>query len=93
MGYVYLIHFKTRISPKHTCQHYLGYTKDSIKRRLEEHKAGKGARLTQVAVERGIDFEVVRAWKGSRALERKLKNRKNSRELCPVCRGAKSCSL
>lgn len=82
---VYLIHFDKPISPKHTCQHYIGYTR-SLKKRFEEHKAGSGARLTQVANERGIDYKIVRTWpKGTRKMERKLKNQKNGPRLCPIC--------
>lgn len=84
---VYLLHFSRPISDKHTCQHYLGYTR-SLRKRITEHKAGLGARLTQVALERGIEFEVVRIWTGgTRQLERQLKNQKNAPRLCPVCRG------
>jgi predicted GIY-YIG superfamily endonuclease len=81
---VYLLHFDRPISDAHTCQHYLGWAK-SLKKRITEHKAGTGARLTAVALERGISFEVVRTWPGGRALERQLKNRKNGHKLCPLC--------
>jgi hypothetical protein len=37
-------------------------------------------------VARGIGFQIVRTWPGSRSFERKLKNRKNARKLCPICR-------
>lgn len=33
----------------------------------------------------GINYEVVRTWSGNRKLERKLKNRKKSSILCPIC--------
>jgi len=56
---VYLLHFSAPISPAHTCQHYLGYAED-VDRRIAEHRAGTGARLTEVAKQRGITFEVVR---------------------------------
>lgn len=85
-SYVYLLHFDKPISDKHTCQHYIGYTGESIKRRIQDHLAGRGARLTQVAVERGISFKVVRIWRhGTRGLERHLKNRKDGPKLCPIC--------
>lgn len=86
---VYLLHFHTPISFFHTCQHYLGYA-DFWPDRIAIQRAGNchAARLCQVARERGIDFTVVRIWPdGDRALERQLKNRKNSPRLCPVCRG------
>lgn len=83
-GLVYLIHFERPISERHTCQHYLGWCLDLVER-LAMHRAGHGARLTQVAVERGIGFEVVRTWPGDRTLERLLKDRNNSPKLCPIC--------
>ncbi len=88
MGYCYLLHFDRPISPDHTCQHYLGYTAGRLRDRIAAHRRGHGARLTQVANERGIGFRVVRTWRdGSRGLERKLKNRKSSNDLCPICTG------
>lgn len=85
---VYLLHFETPIAPgRHTCQHYIGSTK-RLRVRIAEHRTGHGARLTQVAIERGIAFRVVRTWpNGGRRLERQLKNRKNGVRLCPVCQG------
>ncbi len=81
----YLFHFDQPISDGHPTQHYLGWAKD-IDAREADHRAGRGARLTQVAIERGIDFIRVRVWEGySRTDERKLKNRKDGRALCPIC--------
>ena len=89
MALVYLLHFSEPISPDHTCQHYLGYTK-SLKKRIAEHETGSGARLVQVALERGISFVVARTWSnGTRALERKLKNQKMGPRLCPICNKGK----
>jgi hypothetical protein len=87
--WVYLLHFAKPIAPgRHTCQHYLGSAID-VDARLNEHLAGNGARLCQVANEREIDYQVVRVWQTepgqARQLERKLKNRKNAPALCPVC--------
>lgn len=81
---VYLLHFSAPISDKHTCQHYLGFAHD-LDARLAEHAAGRGARLTQVALERGITWECVRTWPGDRSAERRLKHRKSSPRLCPIC--------
>lgn len=82
---VYLLHFSQPISPAHTCQHYLGYAQD-VDARIAQHRAGQGARLCEVAKERGIDFQVVRVWEdGDRSFERRLKNRHNSPQLCPLC--------
>lgn len=84
LGIVYLLHFERPISPAHTCQHYIGWALD-LNARLTMHRGGQGARLTQIAVERGIGFEVVRTWPGSREFERYLKNRKEAPRLCPMC--------
>ncbi|MBI4671769.1 MAG: hypothetical protein HY741_08900 [Chloroflexi bacterium] len=81
MGYVYLIHFRPRYKQ---AGHYLGYA-DDVRARFAEHLRGKGARLTQVAVENGIALELARVWKGDRKLERRLKNHKHSPLLCPRC--------
>ena len=91
MAIVYLLHFTQPISDNHTTQHYLGYTK-SLKQRIADHKNGNAARLTQVALERGIDFVVAKTWSdGSRSLERHLKNQHNSPRLCPICQGLEKC--
>ena len=82
---VYLLHFSQPISPDHTTQHYLGYSED-WEQRIAEHRAGTGARLTQVAKARGIRFVVAELWEGDRQLERQLKRRKEGPRLCPICR-------
>lgn len=88
-NYVYLLHFSEPIAPgRHTCQHYLG-SADNVDERFKLHLTGKGARLCQVALERGIDFEVVKVWEAesgkARQLERQLKRRKEGPNLCPIC--------
>ena len=83
---VYLLHFEKPISPNHTCQHYLGVAND-LEARIRHHRRGTSkVRLLEVAKERGIDFVVARTWDGGKELERKLKGRKNSFDLCPICR-------
>lgn len=79
---VYLIHMDT---PMAHAQHYIGYA-DSVAKRVRKHGTSEGARMLQVAAQRGITFQHVRSWWGmGRSFERKLKNRKKSRQLCPVC--------
>jgi len=80
---VYLLHFE---QPYRHARHYIGYA-DDIQRRLQEHRAGHGARLTAVIREAGIGFVLAKVWKGrSRKTERKLKNRHEAPRLCPICR-------
>jgi predicted GIY-YIG superfamily endonuclease len=83
---VYILHFNVPIAH---ARHYTGYCKD-IARRLAQHRMGRdgkhgGARLTQVACERGIDFQLVYLEPGTRADERRLKRAKNAPRLCPIC--------
>ena len=81
----YLLHFERPIAPgRHTAQHYLGFT-DDLPQRLADHRAGRGARLTEVAKERGIAFYVVGLWPGGRDVESALKRKHNGRRLCPIC--------
>jgi predicted GIY-YIG superfamily endonuclease len=78
---VYLIHFERAFWH---AQHYIGYTAN-LDQRVEQHRKGTGAKLLRAINTRGIPWQVVRTWPGGHALERALKNRKNSRNLCPVC--------
>lgn len=79
---VYLLHFTTNY--KHA-RHYLGYA-NHLDARVEHHRNGSGARLTQVIKLAGISFVVARVWPGEdRAFERRLKNQHNGPRLCPIC--------
>jgi len=84
---VYLLHFSRPISEKHTARHYIGWAYH-LGSRIQQHLHGRGARLTQVALERGITFEIAAIWPGDRTYERKLKNQKRGPKLCPLCRRA-----
>ena len=79
---VYLIHFDP---PYRHARHYLGYA-DDISRRVAQHRAGEGARLTQIAVEAGCELILAHVWEGEdRHFERSLKKQKNGPRFCPVC--------
>ena len=89
MAIVYLLHFDSPLgnpaNARGMASHYLGYT-DSLKRRLNDHKNGQGARIMAVLKEKGITWQLARTWfNGSRAMERQLKNQKNAPRLCPIC--------
>ena len=77
---VYLLHFH---APYKHARHYLGST-DDLTARLNQHAAGAGARLMEVVASAGINWTLVRAWRGDRKRERKLKNY-HRRQLCPLC--------
>ncbi len=78
---IYLLHIYPQY--KHA-RHYLGIAED-LDTRLQLHREGRGARLTQVVIERGHSLELARTWEGTRDDERRLKNQKNSPRLCPLC--------
>jgi predicted GIY-YIG superfamily endonuclease len=83
-GDVYLIHFSR---PYKGARHYLGFTEIGVRRRLQYHRQGRGAKLLRAVCSLGIKLRVVRTWLGvPQTLERELKNRKKSHRLCPVCR-------
>jgi predicted GIY-YIG superfamily endonuclease len=79
----YLLHFSEAISGH--AGHYLGFAVD-IPARLEEHRVGRGARLTQVAIERGITWVVARTWPGETRQDERRHKRTHGPKLCPVCR-------
>jgi predicted GIY-YIG superfamily endonuclease len=81
---VYLLHFDTNLAH---ARHYLGYAAD-IDRRLAEHAAGQGARITAVCRERHITWRLVRTWAGTRQVERRLKRQHHGPRLCPICNPA-----
>lgn len=84
---VYILHFSEPISGQ--AGHYTGFA-ENISGRLTHHRNGTGARLTQVAAERGITMTLARTFEGAdRAFERQLKQTKNIRRYCPICMGNK----
>lgn len=93
VGFIYLLHFAEPIggnpNPKFQAQHYTGWA-SKLEARLSCHLAanGKGASLTEFVVEAGIEWEVVRLWRGTRTDERRLKVQGSARRRCPVCLNA-----
>lgn len=82
---VYLIHFETKL---HHAQHYIGFVEGDLGQRIALHKMSRGAKLLAAVNEQGIEWHVVRIWRGAdRYFERKLKNYKKARCFCPICGG------
>lgn len=80
---VYLLHFTRRY--RHA-GHYTGWAAD-VARRLDEHRAGRGARLVEVVTAAGVPWQLARVWPGAdRAKERRLKRSGGASRYCPVCR-------
>ncbi|MBI3653680.1 MAG: endonuclease [Acidobacteria bacterium] len=80
-GTIYLLHFSQAF--KHA-RHYVGFTTD-LQSRLDAHSNGTGARLLEVITQAGLSFKLARIWHGTRQTERRLKNRKATPRLCPLC--------
>jgi len=84
VGTFYLLHFDR---PVGHAAHYAGWTR-SLKGRIHHHRNGTGARLTQVARERGIGFTIAKVVAGvTRAHERRVKNMGGLGRNCPICQG------
>jgi hypothetical protein len=68
-------------------KHYTGTARDArrLPDRLSEHAVGRGARLTQVQVERGGSWVLAQAEPGGRDRERRLKQHGAARR-CEVCK-------
>lgn len=82
IGTLYLLHFDR---PLKQASHYIGFTSRTVEERLDDHVRGDGAKLTSAASRLGIPMAVVWTGSGTRDDERRLKNRKNARQICPKC--------
>ena len=71
--------------PLEHAAHYTGTTPERrLAQRLTDHALGRGARLTQVQVERGGFWVLAQTQPGGRSLERRLKQHGAARR-CEVC--------
>jgi predicted GIY-YIG superfamily endonuclease len=83
---IYLLHFNT---PIHHAGHYLGST-NNIQQRLADHATGNAARITEVAAQRDLDWQLAKVWQPTprltlRSTERLIKQRHNGSVFCPLC--------
>src|SRR5215470_14858708 len=69
--------------------HYIGSSTD-LYRRIQEHRAGHGARLMQVVHEKEIPWVIANVFVGGKKLERQIKNRHRTRDLCSIFRCERS---
>ncbi|HWC41615.1 MAG TPA: hypothetical protein VHK02_06490 [Actinomycetota bacterium] len=88
VGICYLLHFDRPIgdlsNPRGFASHYTGWTLD-LAARLQQHAAGRGARLMEVVADAGIGWQLARIWPGTRTRERSLKRSGGAARRCPVC--------
>ncbi|MBE9182457.1 GIY-YIG nuclease family protein [Oculatella sp. LEGE 06141] len=94
--FVYLLELARPLgNHRHCARYYLGST-NNLNRRLTQHRSGDrliGSAFTAAAVERGIQFQVVKFWYcnsfvEARFLERRLKRRKNHAKLLDLTQAA-----
>ena len=89
---VYVLKFSEPLgntaNPHGYAKHYTGYS-PNVHSRIEAHRHGCGASITQAAYRNGIRIEVVALFEGGRDLERKIKNRKNIGKLLDMFRAGK----
>jgi hypothetical protein len=74
------------------CITHLGFSQSeaTLKRRLDHHRRGTGARLMQVVTASGIDWIVARTWpEGDRARERMMMDGGQLKRYCPISRGSR----
>jgi len=88
-GTIYLLHFSGRTKQRQ--QHYLGWARDA-NARFARHRAGTGAGVTRRAIAEGLSLTQAQTWKGTPAIERRLKEwsrqgRKGFAGICPICDG------
>jgi hypothetical protein len=82
---VYTLHLWPPIAH---AKHYTGSALErQLARRLTDHALGRGARLTQVQVERGGSWVLAQTEPGDRTEERRLKQHGAARR-CEVCKAA-----
>lgn len=81
-------------NPRGQAGHYIGWSPDRcLQQRIEDHRRGRGAKITAAAAGQGRELFLARVWAGQdRAFERKLKNRKHAIRLCPFCCGERALS-
>ena len=83
---VYTLHFWPKL--KHA-GHYTGTTPRPVRERNTDHHLRRGARITEVQVERRGSWVIGEVRPGGRAVERQLKNWKNGSKHCDVCKAIK----
>lgn len=85
---VYGLHFISPLNPTRPAQHYIGSCKKlNLYKRLQLHATGKsGVKYIEAYYKKRIPFVVFGLWKGSKQYERLIKNKKNARKYCPICK-------
>lgn len=83
--FIYVLHFDT---PLEHARHYTGST-TNLRKRLQAHAKGTGARLTEVIKEKGITWRLASLFQCKtnqhRSVERRIKKQNNGPRYCKIC--------
>jgi hypothetical protein len=88
IGWLYLLHLNQRLGRegRNGAEHYLGWTpRAELLERLRAHGTSSGARMLEVARQRGIGWHVGMVARGTPGDERRLKRYGHHDELCWTC--------
>lgn len=83
VGLIYILHFEPAYAH---AKHYVGFTERTVAERVGEHGGAQGSPLVRAARAAGSKVILVSARPGTRADERRIKDRKNTRSVCDRCR-------
>lgn len=87
-GTLYLLHFSGPLgdTSRPRMRHYVGWCRENeLERRLAEHRAGTGAKITRAAVNRGLELLLASTSPGTPRDERTRKRRGHHADACPLC--------
>jgi predicted GIY-YIG superfamily endonuclease len=84
-GYIYIIHLARPLRGSKS-RHYVGFS-TQVEKRLWHHRNNTGSNFLREANRQGIPYCLVVIFAGTKADERRLKNRKNTAKYCPCCTG------
>jgi predicted GIY-YIG superfamily endonuclease len=91
MAFVYLLHFDKPFWSN--AQHYVGYTKLPLQRRIRKHRNGTGSLLVRYALQKkGCKFKLAMSEEyptpgEARERELQLKALHGLKKICPICKG------
>lgn len=98
--YLYHLDAPLNVAHRGRPRHYVGFCEfGQLPKRDKTHHKGErwqhqwngevkhtgAAAFLAAAVTRGIEFRLVRTWRGTRDDERRLKRQKNAPLFCPIC--------
>ncbi len=85
---VYILHFSEKY---HHSRHYVGFTERDIETRFFEHIIYHKSPLIDAVIKAKIGITLARIFPAAgREFERQLKRRKNTAQICPICRAERN---